>query len=70
MYLSIDVGIKNLAFCLFCNDKQNEPEIKIIKWDVINLSLSNSSSVTCCIPQTSKKNKESVPCKSPVKYFK
>jgi len=76
MYLSIDVGIKNLAFCLFCDeDKQDECEtnqnkIKIIKWDVINLSNSNSSSVTCCVPQTNKKNKESSPCKSQVKYFK
>ena len=67
MYLSIDVGIKNLAFCLFCDE---DKQIKIIKWDVINLSNSNSSSVTCCIPQTNKKNKESCPCKSPVKYFK
>ena len=32
--LSIDVGIKNLAFCLF-NIKNNECEIE--KWDVINL---------------------------------
>ena len=67
MYLSIDVGIKNLAFCLFCDE---DKQIKIIKWDVINLSNSNSSSVTCCVPQTNKKNKESSPCKSQVKYFK
>ena len=76
MYLSIDVGIKNLAFCLFCDENKqdecetNQNKIKIIKWDVINLSNSNSSSVTCCIPQTNKKNKESFPCKSQVKYFK
>ena len=72
MYLSIDVGIKNLAFCLFCVDKQNENEnedkLEIIKWNVINLS--NSNSIACCIHQTNKKNKESTPCKSPVKYFK
>ncbi len=35
--LSIDVGIKNLAFCLF--DKSPELEqFKVTKWDVINLS--------------------------------
>lgn len=35
--LSIDVGIKNLAFCLF--DKSMELEqFKVTKWDVINLS--------------------------------
>jgi hypothetical protein len=35
--LSIDVGIKNLAFCLF--DKSTEVEqFKVTKWDVINLS--------------------------------
>jgi hypothetical protein len=35
--LSIDVGIKNLAFCLF--DKSLEVEqFKVTKWDVINLS--------------------------------
>jgi hypothetical protein len=35
--LSIDVGIKNLAFCLF--DKSQEAEqFKITKWDTINIS--------------------------------
>ena len=32
--LSIDVGIKNLAFCLF---KISNDECEIIKWDVLNL---------------------------------
>lgn len=41
--LSIDVGIKNLSFCLFelqsCNQEYNSNNsIKIIKWDNINLS--------------------------------
>ena len=35
--LSIDVGIKNLAFCLF--EKSNDTQqFKITKWDIINLS--------------------------------
>ena len=32
--LSIDVGIKNLAFCLF----EKTDEFKITKWDIINIS--------------------------------
>jgi len=41
--LSIDVGIKNLAFCLFTYEKDNilnsnsNSKYKIIKWDIINL---------------------------------
>jgi hypothetical protein len=34
-FLSIDVGIKNLAFCLF--SKEGE-QFKVTKWDVINIS--------------------------------
>jgi hypothetical protein len=35
--LSIDVGIKNLAFCLF--EKQpNSSHFNIVKWDIVNLS--------------------------------
>ncbi len=35
--LSIDVGIKNLAFCLFDKSPTAE-QFKISKWDVVNLS--------------------------------
>lgn len=35
--LSIDVGIKNLAFCLF-EKSPNTEHFKVIKWDVINLT--------------------------------
>lgn len=35
--LSIDVGIKNLAFCLFEKSPTAE-HFKVIKWDVVNLS--------------------------------
>ena len=58
--LSIDVGIKNLALCLFSiikNDNDTcdgekvsdtilEKEIKIIKWDVINLT--QRETAKCC----------------------
>ena len=43
--LSFDVGIKNLAYCLFSINCCNDKLLKIIKWDVINLcDLSSSSS--------------------------
>ena len=35
--LSIDVGIKNLAFCLF-EKSENSDYFKIIKWDTVNIS--------------------------------
>ena len=35
--LSIDVGIKNLAFCLF-EKPENDHNFKITKWDIINIS--------------------------------
>ena len=41
--LSIDVGIKNLAFCLLENDK-------IAKWDVINLAAQDAADgCGCCV---------------------
>ena len=33
--LSIDVGMKNLAFCLF--EITDSMEYQILKWDVLNL---------------------------------
>ena len=35
--LSFDVGIKNLAYCLFSINCCNDGALKILKWDVINL---------------------------------
>jgi len=35
--LSFDVGIKNLAYCLFSINCCNDNILKILKWDVINL---------------------------------
>ena len=42
--LSFDVGIKNLAYCLFSINCCKDNLLKIIKWDVINLCESTSSS--------------------------
>lgn len=47
--LSIDIGIKNLAFCLFNNKK-------VEKWDVIDLTKDDNFVIpTCCAPIESKK---------------
>ena len=43
--LSIDVGIKNLAFCLF-EKAQDSSHFNITKWDVVNISEEETS--TCC----------------------
>ena len=53
--ISIDVGIKNLSFCLF---EHSINKFSIIKWDVINL-LEKDTSV-CCIAN----------CKNEPKYIK
>ena len=60
--LSIDVGIKNLAFCLFSKvDETDEPQIfnkidkqfKITKWDIIDIS-EQEDSVNCCFSECNK----------------
>jgi hypothetical protein len=43
--LSIDVGIKNLAFCLF-EKSPTAQQFKITKWDVINLT--EEETFKCC----------------------
>jgi len=57
--ISIDVGIKNLAFCLYSVNKQNT--VEIIKWDVIDLS--QKLEVKCC-----ELGKNGLCCLSPVKF--
>ena len=44
--LSFDVGIKNLAYCLFSINCCKDNLLKIIKWDVINLCESTSTSLS------------------------
>jgi len=59
--LSIDVGIKNLAFCLF--EKSSETlHFQITKWDVVNISTPEFTN--CCV---SEKNG---PCAKAAKYQK
>ena len=61
--LSIDVGIKNLAFCLLCNDTYNNA-FSIKKWNVVDLSTSEEVVKKCC-----GKEKKG-PCSKPAKYTK
>ena len=60
--LSIDVGIKNLAYCLlYVNTEKNTYEID--SWDVIDICTSEKKH-TCCLENKGK------PCTRDVKYFK
>ncbi len=54
--LSIDVGIKNLAFCLLDNNK-------IAKWDVINLASQEAVALCCDVDKSGK-------CNKPAKFIK
>ena len=45
--LSIDVGIKNLSFCLMEIDKDNDESISILKWDNINLTETSQTQTVC-----------------------
>lgn len=59
--LSIDVGIKNLAFCLF--EKPHESShFSIMKWDIINLSQQDEIQKCQCT------EKNSNICNKPAKY--
>jgi len=59
--LSIDVGIKNLAFCLFTK-KPDNIHFEISKWDVVNIS--QPDVMNCCVLD---KNQL---CNKPAKYKK
>lgn len=59
--LSIDVGMKNLAYCLF--NIQDNLEYNIEKWDVIDLC---KETIHMC----GEKNKNQKPCKKKAKFFK
>lgn len=59
--LSIDVGIKNLAFCLFEKSPTTE-HFKVIKWDVVNLS--EEESFKCSFIE------KNIACNKPAKFKK
>jgi hypothetical protein len=60
--LSIDVGIKNLAFCLFVKPEDGTSNYEIAKWDSINLSQQIESK--CCEVEKFKD------CNKPAKFIK
>jgi hypothetical protein len=59
--LSIDVGIKNLAFCLFVKSETDQ-HFKISKWDVVNIS--QEETFTCSFIE------KNVLCNKPAKFKK
>lgn len=74
--LSIDVGIKNLSFCLFDIDKSNNHK-SIVSWD--NINLTEKETAFCCFSEnqssTKKKTKvkteivnNNVSCDKPAKF--
>jgi hypothetical protein len=77
--LSIDVGIKNLSFCLFDIDKSNKNKT-IVSWDNINLTeketalccfIENQSSLTSKSKSKNKKTdtvNNNVSCDKPAKF--
>ena len=60
--LSIDVGIKNLAFCLFCKSEKDD-HFLIKKWDIINIA--EQETFKCIFI-----DKNNVPCEKPAKFKK
>jgi hypothetical protein len=62
--LSIDVGIKNLAFCLFDNAQLTADYI-ITKWDVINLTEEEEISLVCSFRENN-----NIICNKPSKFKK
>jgi hypothetical protein len=59
--LSIDVGIKNLAFCLFEKKTETE-EFTVTQWDIVNLSSENN--FVCIFVENNKA------CNKPAKFKK
>ena len=60
--LSIDVGIKNLAFCLF-DKSPTAQQFKVTKWDIINIS-EQEDNAKCCFVE------KSLVCNKPAKFKK
>ena len=76
--LSIDIGIKNLAFCLLVKQEENgengEKEAKessdfyIKKWDVINIC--EKQTFHCNFIEKNQTQSQGVPCNKPAKFQK
>lgn len=73
--ISFDIGIKNMAYCLFdIQNEQDKSHISILGWEVLNLLLDNNTPVETNIDaqcsEKVKKGKEISQCKGSVKYKK
>ena len=66
--LSIDVGIKNLAFCLFDKSPTAE-QFKVSKWDVVNLSEEECLKCGFVEPKVALLEKNAI-CNKPAKFKK
>lgn len=60
--LSIDVGIKNLAFCLF-EKPSSDSQFKVTKWDIVNIS-EQEDNLLCGFIE------KNVECNKPAKFKK
>ena len=58
--LSIDVGIKNLAFCLF-ETPAGTDGFKVTKWDIVNIS-EQEETINCCFIE------KNIACDKPAKF--
>ena len=63
--ISFDIGIKNLAYCIFVIDPAKKHQTSILKWNIINLTQTDASSQqkpqTCtCMKAGKKKGPETV----------
>jgi len=70
--ISFDVGIKNMAYCIF--DIDTNKKFSMIDWNIMNLMNESTTIIhtcSCHLKPTSKKNSGSPsPCKSKAKYMK
>jgi hypothetical protein len=64
--ISFDVGIKNLAYCIFEYDPSNASSLKVLEWNVLNLCPSAEPMVLCS--EMLKTNKKA--CGKKTKYHK
>lgn len=46
--LSFDIGIKNLAYCLFQYDPSSDFSFKIIDWNILDISIDEKKNVMDC----------------------
>jgi hypothetical protein len=63
--ISFDIGIKNLAYCIFVIDPVKKHQMSVLKWNIINLTQTDASSQqkpqTCtCMKAGKKKGPETV----------